>query len=337
MKLSAEQIQSVAQGAVYVSRQDGAVQLHRFTPEQEALYQRTNQSFYIKALSTAGVKLVFETDSPSLYLRANTTPSTTRMYFSFDVFVNGRMIGAMDNFSGVELPERYPLVPLTCGRVEKTFALGEGIKQVCVYFPWSVICDMEEISLADGAFLRPVKAAKKLLAFGDSITHGYDALRPSNRYISRLAEALGAEEVNKAIGAEIFFPPLAQTKEDFVPDWITVAYGANDWMNTLEPDFVQRCGAFFAALRANYPGVPIFALAPIWRKESAQPTAFGEFEQVAADMRAVLAGMEGVTLLDGIDFVPHEEQYFADGRLHPNDAGFDRYFESLYAQLKPLV
>ena len=46
---------------------------------------------------------------------------------------------------------------------------------------------------------------------------------------ARLADALGAEEVNKAIGGECFFPELAATKEDFQPEYITVAYGTNDW------------------------------------------------------------------------------------------------------------
>lgn len=61
---------------------------------------------------------------------------------------------------------------------------------------------------------------------------------------ARLADALGAEEVNKAIGGECFFPELAATKEDFQPEYITVAYGTNDWSRKLAEEFQTNCRAF---------------------------------------------------------------------------------------------
>ena len=72
-------------------------------------------------------------------------------------------------------------------------------KTVCVHLPWSVKTLIEEISIDDNAFVKGVKPKKKLLAYGDSITHGYDALRPSNRYISKFADKIGDEEFNKEL------------------------------------------------------------------------------------------------------------------------------------------
>ena len=95
---------------------------------------------------------------------------------------------------------------LPLGEFSRNFALGGGRKSVCIYLPWSVIVEIEELSIDDTAYITPIKPSKKLIAFGDSITHGYDALRPSNRYVAKLAEALDAEEINKGIGGEIFFP-----------------------------------------------------------------------------------------------------------------------------------
>ena len=67
-----------------------------------------------------------------------------------------------------------------------------------------------------------------MLVYGDSITHGYDALAPSKAYSVSVPFTLSANAINKAIGGEIFFPTLARIKSNINPDYITVAYGTND-------------------------------------------------------------------------------------------------------------
>ena len=44
--------------------------------------------------------------------------------------------------------------------------------------------------------------------------------------------------------------------------------------------------------------------------------------------------MKNVTVVRGFDFVPKEEKYFADLRLHPNDTGFEHYFKNLYKEIE---
>lgn len=194
---------------------------------------------------------------------------------------------------------------------------------------------LQEISLDDGAFVEPVKPLKKLLAFGDSITQGFDALRPSGRYISRLADALGAEEYNKAIGAECFCPQLAAEKESFVPDVITVAYGTNDWTKTTAEVFAANSKSFFRELRKNYPGVQIYAITPIWRStEETLAQTRGPFCTIEAGIRKAVEGMENVTVIRGYDFVPHSVDYYGDYGLHPNNKGFEKYFENLWAAIQ---
>ncbi len=77
--------------------------------------------------------------------------------------------------------------------------------------------------LEDISFIKPIKP-KKILFFGDSITHGYRALFPSNKYTSLLANYLNAEEFNKAMGEDLFFPKLVECKGNFIPEYIVVAY-----------------------------------------------------------------------------------------------------------------
>ncbi len=334
MKLNFEQIKEITTGAVDFQQENGMFLLSRFTAEQSKLYQTTSQDFYNKSQSTAGVKFCFKTDSKNLFIKLKTSLSTSRKYFSADVFVNGRLIGYIDNFSNVELERGYTRQEFLLGEFCKNFELGDGEKTVCVHLPWSVKTLIEEVSVDDNAFVEGVKPKKKLLAFGDSITQGYDALRPSNRYAARLAEMLGAEEFNKAIGGEMFFPELAKPKDDFVPDYITVAYGTNDWNGTDEETFKRKCKEFYRNISRNYPNTKIFAITPIWRKDMCEYREFGDFKNVEKDIIEAVADIENITVISGFDFVPKDEKYYADLRLHPNDDGFEHYVENLYRKIE---
>lgn len=334
MKLNYEQIQSICQGTVRTAETDNGVRLYRFTEEQEEIYRQASADFYKKSFASAGMKLHFETDSNSLFMKVNITQASTRKYFSIDVFVDGKPVGYLDNFSDLEIPKAYSRIQCPLGEFSKEFTLGEGTKKVCIYLPWSVAVEIQEIRLDDDAFVKPMKAAKKLLIFGDSITQGYDAMRPSNRYAARLAEALDAEEINKGIGGEKYFPALAESREDFKPDDIIVSYGSNDWSHLTEEEFKANCHAFYSALRRHYPGVRIFAITPIWRGDYLAEKKFGAFHKVSEDIERIVKDFDNIICIHGFSFVPQDEKYFGDLYLHPNDAGFGYYIQNLLEQLR---
>ena len=334
MKLNYEQIKAISTGAVRLEEDETGIKLYRYTREQEKLYEDTNVAFYNKSQATAGVKLVFRTDSESLMLKTKIVPRHRRLYFSIDVLVNGEAVGYLDSYDDVEDMDNYVSAKLVRRDYEKELQLGSGDKLVHIYLPWAVQTVIEEISLDDGAFVEPVKAKKTLLAFGDSITQGYDSLRPSNSYIARLARYLEADETNKAIGGECIFPALAETKDDFEPDYITVAFGTNDWSKKGRDVFQMNCKPFYQALRKNYPNSPIYAITPIWRADHQKEVAFGLFEDVEKDIREAVKGIDNLTVVRGYDFIPKDTSYFADARLHPNDKGFEEYFENLKKEIK---
>ena len=334
MKLNFEQIKSIALGAAYIEEKEDGIHFHRFTPAQEAFYE--GSSYMVKGPATSGIKLWFRTDSPSLFLKVLVTPGSSRNYFAVDVFVNGKMIGDLKNYVERELPRRYTGVELPVeGEYSDTFQLGEGEKEVYIHFPWSACAVLQDLSLADGATLIPQKPARKLLCFGDSITQGYDALHPSRRYTAQIAEFLGMEEHNKGIGGERFQMELAATKETFVPDLITVAYGTNDWRNRAWEEFDSHCRGFYKNVAENYPNTPILAITPIWRTlQERENFQCGPFRGIHEAICKHTADLPNVTVIDGYDIVPHYSDYFADLTLHPNGAGYDRYFEGLKPYLE---
>lgn len=334
MKLNLKQIKEITLGAIRVEENNGYTNFFRFTKEQEELYKAINNDGYIKTSATAGIKLSFKTDSKTLFLNCLTGSTSTRKYFSFDVYVNGESIGYLDNFGDVTLPVDYTTTPLPLGEFSKTFNLGEGVKNVCVYFPWSVKVDLKELSVDDGAFVEAVRPKKKLLIYGDSITQGFDVLRPSVHYAAKLAEMLNAEGFNKAIGGEKFLTKLAELKDDFTPDYITVAYGTNDWRWHNRNTFISNCTGFYEALAKNYPTSKIFAITPIWRKDCDTEVQFGLFSDAEKDIIRIVENIHNVTVISGSDLVPNDEKYYADLRLHPNNEGFGFYYKNLSAKLK---
>jgi len=76
-------------------------------------------------------------------------PGSVRQYYSLDVTVNGEFIGALDNFSHLEMPKSHAEQSYELGADSAEFLLGEGIKDVCIHLPWSfcamgVLLDVEE-------------------------------------------------------------------------------------------------------------------------------------------------------------------------------------------------
>lgn len=334
MKLNLEQIKAITAGAVRVQEEPDGIHFYRFTKEQEDMYEVRKTDFYNKTFATSGVKLRFRTDSRNLCLAGTVHKATARQYYAIDIYKDGEKLGDIKNFEPAALTGLYTTSVWELGSFEGTFDLGDGEKEICIYLPWAVVAVLTAVELDDGTTLTPVKRPKKLLCFGDSITHGYDARYPANKYTTRLAAFLDADEYNQAIGGEVFYPELAATQEPFTPDYISVAYGTNDWSARTREALIQKCTEFYANLAANYPNTPIFTITPVWRKDETMEKPAGLFTDVEPIIREATKAYRNITVIPGYDLIPHEENLYGDLRLHPNDEGFQYYAENLAAALK---
>jgi lysophospholipase L1-like esterase len=335
MNLTFEQIKSITTGAVSVTQESDGIHFYRFTQEQAPLRQPKIRMFEQKVTSSAGVRLCFRTDSQTLYLRTTVTPGSACKFFSFDLLINGVYTDSLENFSHLEIPESTNGLNCELGTFEKTFCLGPGTKDIDLFFPWSVTPALEELSLDDGANVTPNIPAKKLLVYGDSITHGYNTFYSSKHYVSQLALALDAQVFNKGIGGATTFPEMALAKEPFDPDYIVVAYGSNDWDRHYEDFFTQQYRAMLQAVTDNYPKAQVFSITPVWRgDQEKRERKMGPLSVVDRHIRAIAADFPNVTVIPGIDLVPHALKWYADAGLHPNDDGYGYYFENLWPKIK---
>lgn len=327
MKLLFDQICTIAQGAVRITEENNAVRFFRFTEAEQQMYKKRREESWLRSFATAGIRLDFDTDSSSLSFEAEIYPSTSRRFFAHSIFVNGNKIGEI---SGV-LPDDVQKMP-----VKGQFDLGSGRKRISILLPWSVESRLVALELSAGAWFAPAKKERKLLAYGDSITQGYDAEKPENAYIVQLAEWMGAELICKAIGGERFCPLLAQLCAVSDPDFITVAYGTNDWAISEKEEFLQDSAEFFRILGDKFPDVPILALAPIWRADMHRQTKVGDLEGVVSHYQSVAEHIDNMKVIDCMNFVPHDPACFQDLRLHPNDSGFSHYARGVIACLQDM-
>lgn len=327
MKLTLEQIKSIVNGAVRVEEADGKISFFRFTEAQEAMYLRTNKDFWRKTFATAGVSLEFVTSSKRLTLDVTASPATSRTYFNFDIYVNGERRFVL----GSETRNAPDGIHMS---LRGEYELGEGEKKVKIYFPWTAKAKLNALELDDGASIAPVEHSRRLLIFGDSITHGYDAAEPSRSYAAQLVDALDARAINKGIGGEVFNPLLSALPDEFSPDVVTVAYGTNDWSHRPLEEFLRDSEAFFANLWRLYPNSKIFALTPVWRGDIEKKTPMGEFSTVTKQLKRIADAIPTVTVIDCLDFIPHDALMYGPDVLHPNFLGFSFYADGVIEAIK---
>lgn len=329
MQVNTELLKKLLKGAVSVQNEDEWLCLYRFTEKQSNYYfEKTPDTLYLKTRTSAGVKLDFVTDADKISFDFRVRTTCGRTFYSFDLYVDG-----------VFCDELYVMNLISKSSGTVSFSLPEGAHRITIYFPNLMRTDVKNVILDGESFAEPVPSKMKILCLGDSITQGYDAYHSSLSYVNRISEALDAEILNQAIGAEVFDEKILDEELPFDPDLITIAYGTNDWaVLESKEQFLTGAENFFKKIKNIYPDKKIVYISPIWRGDYQRPfgtqdTAVGGFEESVKALQ-ILAKENGLIIVDGVPLTPHHSDFFADQFLHPNDLGFGFYAENLLKALK---
>lgn len=326
MILDFEQVKSMTQGAERIELREGALRFFRFSETEESAYAAHPRAseFFERTFHTAGIRFSFYTDSTFLSFDYNAPDDVNK--HPFDLYEN-RVFTRQVVCHTAYQKKGTICIPLTPGE-----------KLVELYFPRSSYLPIANVSLSDGASFTPAHRKYRVISYGDSITHGSTSSHSSLSYAPHVARLLNADETNKGIGGEEYFPELIGEPASQTPDWITVAYGTNDWKHRTQEEFREKCELFLSRLSAAYPQTPIFVVTPSWRADANIETPFGApADTVDAFVREIAAPFENVTVLSAWNMVPHAKEFFADNRLHPNDLGFCIYSHNLYVALRSLL
>ena len=151
------------------------------------------------------------------------------------------------------------------------------------------------------------------------------------KFAEQISEATVSEQSKET--TRLF--SLAELRDDVDPDYITVAYGTNDWSKNKKDVFDRDSRLFYENLSQAYPRAKIFAMSPVWRINcETRITDVGEFTYVARTLSEIASALPNVTFIDCIDFIPHDKDLYVQDVLHPNDGGFYHYAMNLAAEIK---
>ena len=327
MILDRKTLESILTGALEFGWENNGLAPERFTAAQRANIRERSVE---QPRDMASVALDFYTDARWIRLEAGTRKE--RKVFVFDLLEDGVLTASVQSV----MPEEGD-VPF----VTVEFPLTEGEKRVTLYLPWDRAARIRRVELPDGASVRPYVHRRSFVAFGDSITHGCYAAHPSMTYVSQLARLLDARVINQGIGGEFMCPdnltPGTYPRFDFV----TIAYGTNDYRHGTREEFDREMPEFLRRAAAEFPNTPIFVILPLWRLQEGQGKIWEmgrTLEEVRSCIRQEAAKYPNMYLVEGAKLVPHLPEFYGDKfPLHPNDLGFGQYAMNLYREILPVL
>jgi lysophospholipase L1-like esterase len=301
----------------------------RFTDLQFDLYAEEN-AYKLRSLCPAGITLECLTNSAELQFDY-VVHGKTRDYLSFEVYVNDCLHATIGHDHQVPDKDTFYF--------KRDISSIKQLDHIKIYLPHNAAITLSNIHFSADAQIEAVAPMEKhLLSFGDSITQGMDAKRPTSLYPVQLAQRLGYGLLNQGVGGYYFNAASLDNKLGAAlnqqPDLITVLYGTNDWGKVSgRQEMAERVEAYFNKLHQLFPETRKVVITPFWRANWREEKAMGNLREVHHIIEQKVSAYSSIKLIDGFEISPHDPLHYADG-LHPNDEGFFRIIQALCKQLE---
>ena len=322
MKLSAKTLTRLARGAMSFSCEKNIFHAYRFSEEQ-IKYMKSDafdQGWTGWAMHTGCVRLEFKTDATKI---------------AFD-FVSSTWIlesNTVDFIVDGKLEAVYRVDTESKGHIEHTMAAG--MKKVIICLPCITPFGIKNFTL-NGSFKSIKRKGEKILILGDSITHGGGPLMSSATYVNMLAMNGGYEVVGQGIAGYRYEPREPMMVADgFEPDKVVIFMGTNYYeADHIEKgyDYEKAVFEYYDKLIKLYPDTPILCVTPLWRNNGVD---WERFNWCIATIKRAVARYERIKLIDGLDIVPHADEFFAD-KIHPNAYGSTFIAKAIEKALKEM-
>lgn len=294
----------------------------RFTDRQIAEYMRSPQEWVSECKYNSGICLEFSTDSQTI---------------EFDFIVDFTFHG----FADFDIYENSTFVKSKCFTVEnkKEYHFeykraDNSMADIVIYLPHSASVLISDVTFDENSTVSDVAHKDCILCLGDSITQGAHALYPSSTYPARLGRHYNCSVINQAVSGYVFNREVIDEAIDIKPQFITVAYGTNDWWQEIPYEKLnENIIGFIDKIAEKYSKVPVFVITPLWRKDYLEVNKTGSFFDMVAMIIRACSKHSHITVVDGMTLVPHEEKYFGDKELHPDDNGYGMYAYNLIKEI----
>ncbi|MBL8995683.1 MAG: SGNH/GDSL hydrolase family protein, partial [Spirochaetia bacterium] len=125
-------------------------------------------------------------------------------------------------------------------------APSPGLHDYEVILPYGDSVDVLGVTVDDSALFDPpsLRPAKRLVAYGDSITHGFTASEVTKSYAFLLAQKMNCQIVNMGLGGRGAAPAEGNLIAARGGDVVSVLIGVNDWQG----------GRKIETFKANFEG-----------------------------------------------------------------------------------
>ena len=326
MKIENNELKKALFGALRTEEKDERLRMYRFTKKQVDYFIETENYIHklLKSRATSCMNIDFYTDSEKLTFDGLGIHASGQILCYIDVYVDGLLTGHF----GYEAKENRD--------INFSMDLKLGRKRITIYLPCLFGVEISNFELSDGAAFEPAKKDRKFMFFGDSITQGYITEFPSLCYANVAARHFNAECVNQGVGAGLYDVNDLDENIPYDPDTVFVAYGTNDWVH--ERDMTKFAKEYYKKLSQIFPKAKIYAILPIWRENTKEKekTTNLKIEEFRGILRGVCESFENITVIDGMELVPHYMDFFCPDGTHPNTLGCIYYGNELAKKIKKL-
>ena len=289
---------------------------------------------------SAGMAARFETDSKLIWTRYTLSSKRLAMPHMPATGVSGVDLYARDE------QRRWRWVSITRPSAQKVetrliSGLRDGRREYMLYLPLYNGVESLEIGVDPKAAFKPLapRAAKPLLFYGTSITHGACASRPGMCHPAILGRRLDCPVINLGFsGNGIMEPEVGALLAELDPCVYVI-----DCLPNMKADLVaKRAEPLVRQLRKARPTTPIvlvedrtYANAPFLpasqkRHRTSRAALRKAYETLTA------AGVKGLHYVKGEGQLGDDSEGTTDSS-HPNDLGFMRMADALEPTLRPLV
>lgn len=296
----------------------------RFTEKQVDSYKARNAEFSIESSYCSGVCIEFISNSKFVKFDFK-TGVCNQTFANFDVFIDDKYASSIS----------YNVRDNT----EYKFEFGskiQGEKKYTIYFPHSADPKIINFDLDEKSSFNYNNEKKDLLlCFGDSITQGYVSHFPKTTYPVMLSRMLNMSLLNQGLTGFEHNKDFIDKDLNVTPSLITTAFGTNDWDNYDSIDEIStNITLYFEKLNSIYPDIPIFVITPLWRGSYMRINPSGTFFDIISIIVKEALKYDNCTIIDGMELVPHNKNYFGSEVLHPTERGFEFYANNLFKHIK---